>query len=59
MNKDYAVKLSKEIINIINDKIDSKFKNSEIPNNFDIIIIGAGLSGLFLANELLNSNKKF
>lgn len=38
--------------------IDSKFKNSEIPNNFDIIIIGAGLSGLFLANELLNSNKK-
>lgn len=38
--------------------IGSKFKNSEISNNFDIIIIGAGLSGLFLANELKSIQKK-
>ena len=38
--------------------LDNNINISNFPNKFDIIIIGAGLSGLYLANELKNIQKK-
>ena len=38
--------------------LDTNLNKSILKNKFDIIIIGAGLSGLYLANELKNTQKK-
>ena len=39
--------------------LDNNTHKLNFSENFDIIIIGAGLSGLYLANELKSIQKKF